>query len=49
VNKSFIRNCNMEMVLLDTIDEEEQRELKQLIKKHQELTNSFKDSEPGGK
>ncbi len=40
VNKTFVRNCNMEMVLLDTIDEDEQRWLKQLIKKHQELTNS---------
>lgn len=40
VNKTFVRNCNMEMVLLDTIDEEEQRMLKQLIKNHKELTNS---------
>lgn len=40
VNKSFVRNCNMEMVLLDTIDEEEQRMLKQLIKNHKEFTNS---------
>jgi glutamate synthase domain-containing protein 3 len=30
----------MEMVLLDTIDEEEQRMLKQLIKDHKDLTNS---------
>jgi glutamate synthase (NADPH/NADH) large chain len=40
VNKTFVRNCNMEMVLLDTIDEEEQRMLKQLIKDHKDLTNS---------
>lgn len=40
VNKTFVRNCNMEMVLLDTIDEEEQRMLKQMIKNHKELTNS---------
>lgn len=40
VNKTFVRNCNMEMVLLDTIDEDEQRMLKQLIKNHKELTNS---------
>jgi glutamate synthase (NADPH/NADH) large chain len=30
----------MEMVLLDTIDEEEQRTLKKLIKNHQDLTQS---------
>jgi glutamate synthase (NADPH/NADH) large chain len=40
VNKNFVRNCNMEMVLLDTIDEDEQRMLKQLIKDHKEFTNS---------
>jgi glutamate synthase (NADPH/NADH) large chain len=40
VNKTFVRNCNMEMVLLDTIDEDEQRMLKQLIKNHKEFTNS---------
>jgi glutamate synthase (NADPH/NADH) large chain len=40
VNNTFIRNCNMEMVLLDTIDEDEQRLLKKLIKNHQDLTQS---------
>jgi glutamate synthase (NADPH) large chain len=40
VNNTFVRNCNMEMVLLDTIDEEEQRMLKKLIKTQQELTQS---------
>jgi glutamate synthase (NADPH/NADH) large chain len=40
VNNTFIRNCNMEMVLLDTIDEEEQRMLKKLIKNHQDFTQS---------
>ncbi len=40
VNKTFVRNCNMEMVLLDTIDDEEQQMLKQLIKTHQDQTGS---------
>lgn len=40
VNNTFVKNCNMEMVLLDTIDEEEQRMLKQLITRHQQYTNS---------
>jgi glutamate synthase (NADPH/NADH) large chain len=40
VNNTFVRNCNMEMVLLDTIDEDEQRMLKKLIKNQQDLTQS---------
>ncbi len=40
VNNTFVKNCNMEMVLLDTIDEEEQRLLKKLITSHQQYTQS---------
>lgn len=40
VNNTFVKNCNMEMVLLDTIDEEEQRLLKKLITNHQQHTQS---------
>ncbi len=40
VNNTFVKNCNMEMVLLDTIDEEEQRLLKKLITNHQQHTKS---------
>lgn len=40
VNNTFVKNCNMEMVLLDTIDDEEQRMLKKMITSHQEYTQS---------
>jgi glutamate synthase domain-containing protein 3 len=40
VNNTFVKNCNMEMVLLDTIDEDEQRLLKKLIIQHQQYTQS---------
>jgi glutamate synthase (NADPH/NADH) large chain len=40
VNNTFVKNCNMEMVLLDTIDEEEQRLLKKMITQHQQHTQS---------
>lgn len=39
-NKTFPRNCNLEMVLLDTLEEEDERELKTLIQRHLELTGS---------
>ena len=40
VNNTFVKNCNMEMVLLDVIDEDEQRILKKVIAQHQEYTQS---------
>jgi glutamate synthase (NADPH/NADH) large chain len=40
VNNTFIKNCNMEMVLLDVIDEDEQRMLKKMISQHQQYTQS---------
>jgi glutamate synthase (NADPH/NADH) large chain len=40
VNNTFVKNCNMEMVLLDTIDDDEQRMLKKLISQHQQYTQS---------
>jgi len=40
VNNTFVKNCNMEMVLLDIIDEDEQRMLKRMISRHQQYTQS---------
>jgi glutamate synthase (NADPH/NADH) large chain len=40
VSNTFVKNCNMEMVLLDTIDEDEQRMLKKIISQHQQYTQS---------
>lgn len=40
VNNTFVKNCNMEMVLLDIIEEDEQRMLKQMIARHQQYTQS---------
>jgi glutamate synthase (NADPH/NADH) large chain len=39
-NKSFPKNCNMEMVLLDTLEEEDEHLLKNLIKNHLQFTGS---------
>jgi glutamate synthase (NADPH) large chain len=40
VNKNFVKNCNMEMVLLDTLDEEDEKLLRHMIESHQKLTHS---------
>jgi Glutamate synthase domain 3 len=40
VNKTFARNCNMEMVMLDPLDADDKELLKQRIQEHQRLTNS---------
>ena len=40
VNNSFVKNCNMEMVMLDTLDEEDERLLQKMIESHQKLTSS---------
>lgn len=40
VNKTFIKNCNMEMVLLDTLDEEDEQLLHTLIETHAKETRS---------
>ncbi len=38
--KSFVRNCNMEMVMLDTLDEEDEKLLKTMISNHYQVTQS---------
>ena len=40
VNKTFAKNCNMEMVLLDEMDGEDELLLKKMIDAHQKFTNS---------
>ncbi|MFN7438226.1 MAG: glutamate synthase subunit alpha, partial [Bacteroidota bacterium] len=40
VNKTFAKNCNMEMVLLDEMDGEDELLLKKMIHAHQQYTNS---------
>jgi glutamate synthase (NADPH/NADH) large chain len=40
VNKSFVKNCNLEMVMLDTLDQEDQERLKKMIQDHQQYTHS---------
>ena len=40
VNKTFVKNCNMEMVLLDTLEPEDEQYLREKILKHQQLTGS---------
>ena len=40
VNKTFVKNCNMEMVMLDTLDQEDQELLKKMIEEHHQLTKS---------
>ena len=40
VNKAFVKNCNMEMVLLDTLESEDEVLLRRMIFSHQEFTQS---------
>jgi glutamate synthase (NADPH) large chain len=40
VNKTFVKNCNMEMVLLDTLEPEDEQYLREKILKHQQFTGS---------
>ncbi len=40
VNKTFVKNCNMEMVMLDTLDDEDETLLREMIESHQKFTNS---------
>ncbi len=40
VNKHFVKNCNMEMVLLDTLEPDDERYVREQILKHQQLTGS---------
>ncbi|MFN8340799.1 MAG: glutamate synthase large subunit [Cyclobacteriaceae bacterium] len=39
-HKTFVPNVNMEMVLLDTLDEEDEQRIKSMISQHHELTGS---------
>ena len=38
--KTFVRNCNMEMVMLDTLDEEDEKLLKTMVSNHYQHTES---------
>jgi glutamate synthase (NADPH) large chain len=40
VNKTFVKNCNMEMVLLDTLDETDEKFLRAMIESHRQYTGS---------
>jgi len=40
VNKTFAKNCNMEMVAFDPMDGEDEELLRTMIKNHQSLTGS---------
>jgi len=40
VNKTFVKNCNMEMVLLDTLENKDEALLKKMILSHHEFTQS---------
>ncbi|MFM7487253.1 MAG: glutamate synthase-related protein, partial [Cytophagales bacterium] len=40
VNKTFAKNCNMEMVLLEEMDGDDEHLLKKMIAEHQQYTNS---------
>lgn len=40
VNKTFAKNCNMEIVLLEEMDGDDELLLKKMIASHQEFTNS---------
>jgi glutamate synthase (NADPH/NADH) large chain len=40
VNKTFVKNCNMEMVLLDTLENDDELLLKKMILSHHEFTQS---------
>jgi glutamate synthase (NADPH) large chain len=39
-DRSFPKNCNMEMVMLDTLDEEDEQLLKTMVTNHAEFTGS---------
>jgi glutamate synthase (NADPH/NADH) large chain len=39
-NKTFPKNCNMEMVLLDTLEDEDEQLLRKMIERHFHLTGS---------
>ena len=41
-NRTFPKNCNMEMVMLDTLEEEDEQLLKMMISNHQRFTGSNK-------
>jgi glutamate synthase (NADPH/NADH) large chain len=40
VNKTFVKNCNMEMVMLDTLEDDDEQLLRTMIETHLKLTNS---------
>jgi glutamate synthase (NADPH/NADH) large chain len=40
VNNTFVKNCNMEMVMLDTLDADDEQLLRAQIEMHQQFTNS---------
>ncbi|MBL7873048.1 MAG: glutamate synthase large subunit [Cyclobacteriaceae bacterium] len=40
VNNTFVKNCNMEMVMLDTLDAEDEQLLRGMIESHQIVTKS---------
>ena len=40
VNNNFVKNCNMEMVMLDTLDRDDEQLLHSMIESHQKFTNS---------
>jgi len=40
VNNTFVKNCNMEMVMLDTLDADDEQLLRTQIEMHQQFTNS---------
>ncbi len=40
VNKTFVKNCNMEMVALDPLEAEDEELLRTMINEHQRLTKS---------
>jgi glutamate synthase (NADPH/NADH) large chain len=40
VNNTFVKNCNMEMVMLDTLDADDEQLLRGMIESHQMVTKS---------
>jgi glutamate synthase (NADPH) large chain len=40
VNNTFVKNCNMEMVMLDTLDADDEQLLRGMIESHQKATKS---------
>ncbi len=39
-NKTFPKNCNIEMVMLDTLEEEDEEQLKTMVRNHVHCTGS---------